>query len=78
MKKDSFKEQGVYLDNAATSFPKTKSVIYDMAEYMRENGATSSRGAYQKAIVADKMVYEARKAVAQLFHCPQTSSVIFH
>lgn len=77
MKKDSFKEKGVYLDNAATSFPKPESVIYDMAEYMRENGATSSRGAYQKAIVADKMVYEARKAAAQLFHCPQTSSVIF-
>lgn len=40
--------KGVYLDNAATSFPKPECVWESMEKYIRENGATSSRGAYKK------------------------------
>lgn len=70
-------EKGVYLDNAATSFPKPDCVWKAMERYMRENGATSSRGAYKKAIEADRMVYEARKSIAQLFNCQRPSHVVF-
>lgn len=70
-------ERGVYLDHAATSFPKPDCVWEAMGTYMRENGATSSRGAYKNAIAADHMVYEARKAVARLFHCERPSNVVF-
>ncbi len=70
-------DKGVYLDNAATSFPKPDCVWEAMRAYMQENGATSSRGAYKKAIEADRMVYEARKAIAQLFNCQRPSNVVF-
>lgn len=75
--KNIFLNRGVYLDNAATSYPKPQEVITDMMNYINDNGATSSRGAYRKAIEADKMIYEARKAVAKLFNCPRPSNVVF-
>ncbi len=77
MRKEELLGKGVYLDNAATSFPKPEAVMQEMMAYMRENGATSSRGAYRKAMLADRKIYEARKEAARLFHCPNTSSVVF-
>lgn len=70
-------EDGVYLDNAATSYPKPDAVMEDMVRYMRDIGATSSRGAYKKAIESDKLIYEARKGLARLFHCPGAANVVF-
>lgn len=55
---------GIYLDNAATSFPKPKTVVQSMYDFMIENGCTSGRGAYEKAIEADMLVYQTRKAIA--------------
>jgi cysteine desulfurase family protein len=68
---------GIYLDNAATSFPKPKAVAQVMFDFMTENGCTSGRGAYEKAIEADKFVYQTRKAIAGLFHFNNPKKVIF-
>lgn len=38
-----------YLDNAATSFPKPPQVIDAVYNYMKHNGATAGRGAYQRS-----------------------------
>lgn len=67
----------VYLDNAATSFPKPHQVIDAVADYMKNNGATAGRGAYQKALAADQLVYQARKSISILFNQSNPAGVIF-
>ncbi|MEL7568626.1 MAG: aminotransferase class V-fold PLP-dependent enzyme [Dehalobacterium sp.] len=66
-----------YLDNAATSFPKPPQVIDAVCNYMKNNGATAGRGAYQRALEADRLVYRTRKLICELFHHSDPSKVIF-
>ncbi|AOY75975.1 aminotransferase class V-fold PLP-dependent enzyme [Clostridium formicaceticum] len=68
---------GIYLDNAATSFPKPPQVAKAIYDFIENIGATAGRGAYQKALQADRMIYESRKIVAKLFGYPDASRVVF-
>lgn len=68
---------GIYLDNAATSFPKPKAVVQSMVDFMMENGCTSGRGAYEKAIEADSLVYQSRKGIARFFNFYDPKKIIF-
>lgn len=68
---------GVYLDNASTSYPKPREVADVMYEFMINNGSTSGRGAYKNAMMSDRLVYEARKSVANLFNFKDPKRVIF-
>ncbi len=67
----------IYLDNAATSYPKPQSVIDSMCNFMMNIGATSGRGAYEKAIKSDMLVYQVRKSIANLFNFNDPKKVIF-
>ncbi|SNR99110.1 cysteine desulfurase family protein [Anaerovirgula multivorans] len=67
----------VYLDNAATSFPKPPQVAKGVYDFMINIGATAGRGAYQRALESDRSVYEARKSITRLFHYNNPSRVIF-
>lgn len=73
----SMADVGIYMDNAATSFPKPEAVIEAMADFMRNVGASSGRGAYRKALEADKIVFRARQAVARLLGVADVSRVVF-
>ncbi|MBM7855862.1 selenocysteine lyase/cysteine desulfurase [Desulfohalotomaculum tongense] len=44
----------IYLDNAATSFPKPEPVYRAVDNFLRNIGASSGRGAYRKALQAEK------------------------
>ena len=68
---------GVYLDNAATSWPKPESVYLAVDHFMREVGATPGRGGYQQEEEAQRIADKTRTALAQLFHAPDPQSVIF-
>lgn len=68
---------GIYLDNAATSFPKPIQVSDAVYNFMVNIGATSGRGAYEKAMESDRLVYEARKHIASLFNHEDIKKVIF-
>jgi cysteine desulfurase family protein len=68
---------GVYLDNAATSWPKPETVYLAVDHFMREVGATPGRGGYQQEEEAQRIADETRTALAQLFHAPDPQSVIF-
>lgn len=59
----------VYLDNAATSFPKPPQVLEAMVRYATEVGAPA-RGAYAEARLAARLVDDARRAVATLVGAP--------
>lgn len=67
----------VYFDNAATSYPKPEEVYQAMEHFMREIGVSSGRGAYRKALEADRIIYEARKSLAELFNVKDTKRIVF-
>ncbi|MCC5910646.1 MAG: aminotransferase class V-fold PLP-dependent enzyme, partial [Clostridiaceae bacterium] len=68
---------GIYLDNAATSFPKPPQVAKAVHNFIENIGATAGRGAYSRALQADRMIYEARKTVGKLFNYDDASRVVF-
>lgn len=57
----------VYLDNAATSFPKPEEVYRAVDDYQRHVGAAAGRGAYRATRDAETLVDRARRNVARLF-----------
>lgn len=68
---------GIYLDNASTSYPKPKEVAEAIYDFMISNGSTSGRGAYKNAMISDRLVYETRKSIANLFNFKDPKKVIF-
>lgn len=70
------KNRAVYLDNAASSFPKPKSVISATVSYMKRNGANPGRSGHVLSEEAAAKVYEARETVASYFGA-EPNSVIF-
>lgn len=67
----------IYLDNAATSFPKPESVYQAVNNFLRNIGASSGRGAYRKALQADKIAFQTRKSLARLFNVQDASRIVF-
>lgn len=58
----------IYLDNAATSFPKPACVIEAMTRYAEELGASPGRGAYEEARASGEMLWRCREAVLRIAH----------
>ncbi len=67
----------IYLDQAATSFPKPACVPQAMLHYMTELGANVNRGGYTSAYATEDAVFEARTALAALFHASDCKNIIF-
>jgi len=65
----------IYLDSAATSLLKPKSVGLAMEHALRTM-ASPSRGGYSAAMDAAETVYACREAAAALFHC-ESEQVVF-
>jgi cysteine desulfurase family protein len=62
----------VYLDNAATSYPKPPCVIDAMTRYAEELGASPGRGAYDEARRSGEMLWRCREALNRLAHGGRT------
>ena len=58
----------IYLDNAATSFPKPPAVVEAMLRYMQEIGASVNRGVYASAQEAGMTTLLLREKLCWLFH----------
>ena len=67
----------VYLDNAATTWPKPEAVYRAIDTAMREHGANPGRGAYRMSVEAETLVDDTRQAIARLFNAPAAERVIF-
>ena len=67
----------VYLDNAATSWPKPESVYRAVNRFMRQVGATPGRGGHRREEEAQHIAAETRAALARLFHAPNPDNVAF-
>lgn len=67
----------IYLDNAATSWPKPPQVKEAMNRFMEEVGANPGRSGHLLSIEAARILYEARESLAALFHVKDSSRIVF-
>lgn len=68
---------GIYLDNAATTFPKPAVVYEAVLDCLRRVGASAGRGSYRLALEADHLVFETRLALARLFNIGDPARLVF-
>jgi cysteine desulfurase family protein len=66
----------IYLDNAATSFPKPPEVIEAMNYFMTEVGANPGRAGHDRALEADRIVKNTRKSLAKLFNIDDPGRIV--
>ncbi|MBM3790790.1 MAG: aminotransferase class V-fold PLP-dependent enzyme [Acidobacteria bacterium] len=61
-------DQMIYLDNAATSFPKPDIVHDTVRDFYRSNGVNPGRSGSDLALKAEQMVFETRKRFSAFFN----------
>jgi cysteine desulfurase family protein len=67
----------IYLDNAATSYPKPEAVYSAVNETLRHYGGNPGRGGHSLTLAAQRIVAEARLLCAELFHAKSPDCVVF-
>ena len=70
-------DEMIYLDNAATSWPKPPEVVRAMSDFLETAGGNPGRSGHRLSIRAGRIVYEAREALAELFGAPDPLRVVF-
>ncbi|MDB5294799.1 MAG: Cysteine desulfurase [Phycisphaerales bacterium] len=72
-----FEPRRLYLDNAATSFPKPRGVTEAMVRYATDLGASAGRGAYREAVAAGALIHECRRRINRLLNGERAEHVVF-
>jgi cysteine desulfurase family protein len=67
----------IYLDHAATSWPKPREVITAMADFLEQAGGNPGRAGHHLSIDAGRIVYNARETLAEFFNASDPLRVIF-
>ena len=67
----------IYLDHAATSFPKPEPVSQAVYFYMTQQGCSVNRGCYKGAYAVEEMVFETRERICSLFGGDDCRNVVF-
>ena len=67
----------IYLDNAATSWPKPPRVKEAMVRFLDEIGANPGRSGHLLSVEAARVLYEAREALGGLFHVADPLRIVF-
>src|SRR3954452_6503408 len=67
----------LYMDNAATSFPKPRAVGEAMARYATDLGASAGRGAYREAVETGALIHECRTRLSTLFNGEKPEHFVF-
>jgi len=67
----------IYLDNAATSWPKPESVYQAVDSCLRTVGASPGRGGHSMARSASMLVYETRELLAELLGIADANQLVF-
>jgi len=67
----------IYLDNAATSWPKPEIVYQTMDRFLREKGANPGRSGHDMAVAAEKVVEHTRTSLARLLNAPDEKDIVF-
>jgi cysteine desulfurase family protein len=67
----------IYLDNAATSFPKPAQVREAMVHYLEKVGANPGRAGHQLALEASRIIGKTRENIARLFNVRDPDRIAF-
>lgn len=67
----------IYLDNAATSFPKPLEVKKALIDFLDTKGANAGRSAHAMSIESGRVVFEARKSLADLLNLKNPLNIAF-
>ena len=67
----------IYLDHAATSWPKPPEVLRAMSDFLERAGGNPGRSGHRLSIEAARIVYAAREAMAELLNVPDPLRVVF-
>lgn len=67
----------IYLDNAATSYPKPKEVGQAMMYFLEKVGANPGRSSHRLSIESGRILYQARESLAELFKVDDPLRIIF-
>lgn len=67
----------IYLDNAATTFPKSESVYRALDNANRELAFNAGRGSYAKARKATELIDATKNQILKLVDAPDSATVVF-
>ena len=67
----------IYLDNAATTYPKPQEVRAAVAQSLRRYGANPGRAGHSMAMAASEEVFRCRSEAAEFFNAPGPECVAF-
>lgn len=67
----------IYLDNAATTWPKPETVPEAMVSCMRDAGANPGRGGHRMSLAAGRIILETRELAASLINAGNPVQVVF-
>ena len=70
-------QKRIYLDHAATSFPKPVETGAEMLRYLTEVGSNVGRGGYASAYEAEETLYSLREEVTALFGGTDARNTVF-
>lgn len=68
----------IYLDNAATSWPKPPVVIEAMSNFLKAVGCNPGRGGYECSLEAGREILKTRETVAGFFGSDSPENVVFN
>ncbi len=67
----------IYLDNAATSWPKPPEVLRAMTDVLERAGGNPGRSGHRISIAAARVIYDTREEISQFFGISDPLRVIF-
>ncbi len=70
-------DQVIYLDNAATTYPKPSGILHKMVEFYSQIGVSPGRGGYDLATEAQEFIQQTRSKLARFFNAPDPNRIIF-
>lgn len=69
--------KGIYLDNAATTYPKPEAVYSAMDRFAREVGGNPGRSGHRRSLDAGREVLSARETMARFLEVSDPSRIVF-
>lgn len=67
----------IYLDNAATSYPKPPEVYSEVVRSLIQYGGNPGRGSHRLSLMASEKIYECRAVAAELFGASDPERIFF-
>ena len=67
----------IYLDNAATTWPKPRHILDQMVEQFARMGVSPGRGSYDAALEASGVIHQTRTKLARFLGAPDANRVVF-